>query len=71
MDGTYYRFRQIMALVEEFPNDFELGEAVRAYYWTNWKKESQNHMQLKIQFPEDTLEATDEDIDKVARRAED
>ena len=71
MDGTYYRFKEIMAMVEQFPNDMELGEAVRAYYWTNWKKVSHNHNQLKIEFPEDAVELKEEDIDKIARRAED
>lgn len=44
MDATYYRFRQIMKMVEEHPNDMELGEKVREYYWTDWKKESGNYL---------------------------
>jgi hypothetical protein len=70
MDGTYYKFKQIMELVEQHPNDFDLGEKVREIYW-NQRKEQQNPNQLKIQFPEDITEIADEDIDKIARRAED
>ncbi len=44
MDATYYRFRQIMKLVEEHPNDMQLGEKIREYYWTDWKKVSANHL---------------------------
>jgi hypothetical protein len=69
MDGTYYKFRKIMELVETFPNDMELGEAVRNYYWTNWQKQSQNHLQLKFDFGDEPI--IDADIDSVARRAED
>lgn len=70
MDGTYYKFKQIMELVEQHPNDFDLGEKVREIYW-NQRKEQQNPNQLKIQFPEDITEIADDDIDKIARRAED
>ena len=72
MDGTYYKFKQIMELVEQYPNDFELGEKVREIYWTNYRKEAQDPNQLTIQFPEDIQsEISEADIDKVARRAED
>lgn len=30
-------------LVEQYPNDMELGEAVRQYYWDNYKNEVPNH----------------------------
>jgi len=70
MDGTYYKFREIMELVEKYPNDFDLGEKVREIYW-NQRREQQNPNQLKIEFPEDTVELKEEDIDKIARRAED
>ena len=59
-----------MELVEQHPNDFDLGEKVREIYW-NQKRDQQNPNQLKIQFPEDIEEIADEDIDKIARRAED
>ena len=42
MDGTYYKFREIMAMVELTPNDMELGEAVRSYYHTNYKKHTRS-----------------------------
>jgi hypothetical protein len=70
MDGTYYKFREIMELVEKYPNDFDLGEKVREIYW-NQRREQQNPNQLKIEFPEDPVELQEEDIDKIARRAED
>jgi len=54
MDGTYYKFREIMAMVELTPNDMELGEAVRSYYHTNYKKQ-QDPNQLTIQFPEEEV----------------
>jgi len=59
-----------MELVEKYPNDFDLGEKVREIYW-NQRREQQNPNQLKIEFPEDTVELKEEDIDKIARRAED
>lgn len=55
MDGTYYKFREIMAMVELTPNDMELGEAVRSYYYTNYKKQQQDPNQLTIQFPEEEI----------------
>jgi len=69
MDGTYYKFRQIMALAEQHPNDMELGEKVREFYWAQ-KKTQANPNQLKIQFPDEEI-IEDTDIDKIARRAED
>lgn len=59
-----------MELVEKYPNDFDLGEKVREIYW-NQRREQQNPNQLKIEFPEDPVELQEEDIDKIARRAED
>jgi hypothetical protein len=70
MDGTYHKFKQIMELVEKYPNDFDLGEKVREIYW-NLRREQPNFNQLEIEFPENIQEFKDEDIDKVARRAED
>lgn len=55
MDGTYYKFTEIMAMVELTPNDMELGEAVRSYYHTNYKKQQQDPNQLTIQFPEEEV----------------
>jgi len=43
-----------MAMVELTPNDMELGEAVRSYYHTNYKKQ-QDPNQLTIQFPEEEV----------------
>ena len=56
-----------MALAEQHPNDMELGEKVREFYWAQ-KKTQADPNQLKIQFPDEEII---EDIDKVARRAED
>ena len=52
MDATYYKFKQIMELVEEYPNDFDLGGKVREIYW-NQRKEKQDPNQLEIEFPEE------------------
>lgn len=68
MDATYHRFRTIMKLVEEYPNDMELGEAVRSYYWTEWKKVSDNH--LTPPSP-NQLDLFDEDRENIARLGED
>ena len=72
MDATYHKFRTIMKLVEEYPNDMELGEAVRSYYWTEWKKVSDNHLTP----PEpptnpNQLDLFDEDRENIARLGED
>jgi hypothetical protein len=69
MDETYHRFRTIMKLVEEYPNDMELGEAVRSYYWTEWKKVSDNHLTPPTN--PNQLDLFDEDIENVARLGED
>lgn len=60
MDKTYYKFKQIMALVEEFPNDQELGSKVREVYWTQ-KQTKADPNQLTIPFPKDPIEILDED----------
>ena len=70
MDGTYYRFKEIMSLVEQNPNDMTLGGKVREYYWLNWKKQPSDPAQLKIKFPEDGLEE-DPNIDEIAQRGYD
>lgn len=70
MEGSYHKFKQIMALVELYPNDQELGAKVREEYWLNHKKSQQDPNQLRIDFPDDEI-IEDIDIDKVARRAED
>jgi hypothetical protein len=44
MDGTYYRFKQVMKLVEDTPNDSELGKKLREYYLKDWKPESKHHL---------------------------
>jgi len=53
MDGTYHKFKEIMTMVELTPNDMELGEAVRSYYYANYEKQQQDPNQLTIQFPEE------------------
>ena len=70
MDRPISNFKQIMDLVELYPNDQELGKNVRQVYWAQ-RNNVTNPNQLKIEFPEDTIELVDEDIDTVAQRAED
>ena len=43
---------QIQTLVEKFPNDMQLGEAVRRAYWEAKKAEQKDPKQLNI-FDED------------------
>ncbi len=68
MDGTYYKFKVIMQLVEQYPNDQELGAKVREEYWLNYKKSQQDPNQLRIDFPDDEI-VEDKDIDSIAHRA--
>ena len=68
MDGTYYKFKVIMQLVEQYPNDQELGAKVREEYWLNYKKNQQDPNQLRIDFPGDEI-VEDKDIDSIAHRA--
>ena len=68
MDGTYYKFKVIMQLVEQYPNDQELGAKVREEYWLNYKKNQQDPNQLRIDFPDDEI-VEDTDIDSIAHRA--
>ena len=70
MDKPINNFKQIMDLVELYPNDQELGKNVRQVYWAQ-RNNVTNPNQLKIEFPEDTIELVDEDIDTIAQRAED
>jgi hypothetical protein len=70
MDRPISNFKQIMDLVELYPNDQELGKNVRQVYWAQ-RNNVTNPNQLKIEFPEDTIELVDEDIDTIAQRAED
>jgi hypothetical protein len=70
MDRPISNFKQIMDLVELYPNDQELGKNVRQVYWAQ-RNNVTNPNQLKIEFPEDTIELIDEDIDTIAQRAED
>jgi len=70
MDRPISNFKQIMNLVELYPNDQELGKNVRQVYWAQ-RNNVTNPNQLKIEFPEDTIELIDEDIDTIAQRAED
>ncbi len=70
MDRPISNFKQIMDLVELYPNDQELGKNVRQVYWAQ-RNSVTNPNQLKIEFPEDTIELVDEDIDTIAQRAED
>tara|TARA_B100000900_G_C20201645_1_gene562100 strand:+ start:86 stop:259 length:174 start_codon:yes stop_codon:yes gene_type:complete len=39
---------QIKKLVEKFPNDQELGEAIRTLYWMERKKSSANPNQMNL-----------------------
>jgi len=68
MDKPINNFKQIMDLVELYPNDQELGKNVRQVYWAQ-RNNVTNPNQLKIEFPEDTIELVDEDIDTIAHRA--
>jgi len=68
MDRPISNFKQIMDLVELYPNDQELGKNVRQVYWAQ-RNNVTNPNQLKIEFPEDTIELVDEDIDTIAHRA--
>lgn len=68
MDRTYHKFSKIMTLVEQHPNDMELGQKVRELYWEQ-KQTKVDPNQLKIQFPEDSIVINDEDIDNIAHRA--
>jgi len=70
MDKPISNFKQIMDLVELYPNDQELGKNVRQVYWAQ-RNNVTDPNQLKIEFPEDTIELIDEDIDTIAQRAED
>ena len=70
MDKPINNFKQIMDLVELYPNDQELGKNVRQVYWAQ-RNNVTDPNQLKIEFPEDTIELVDEDIDTIAQRAED
>lgn len=45
---------QIQKLVEKFPNDMQLGEAVRRAYWEAKKAEQKDPTQLNIFDDEDT-----------------
>jgi hypothetical protein len=68
MDKPINNFKQIMDLVELYPNDQELGKNVRQVYWAQ-RNNVTDPNQLKIEFPEDTIELVDEDIDTIAHRA--
>ena len=45
---------QIQKLVEKFPNDMQLGEAVRRVYWEAKKAEQEDPNQLDLFDDEDT-----------------
>jgi len=68
MDKPINNFKQIMDLVELYPNDQELGKNVRQVYWAQ-RNNVTDPNQLKIEFPEDTIELVDEYIDTIAHRA--
>lgn len=70
MDRPISNFKQIMDLVEQYPNDQELGKNVREVYWAQ-RNNAVDLNQLRIEFPEVAIELVDEDIDTVAQRAED
>jgi uncharacterized protein (UPF0147 family) len=52
MDKPISNFKQIMDLVEQYPNDQELGKNVRQVYWEQ-RKNVKNPNQLNI-FDEDS-----------------
>jgi hypothetical protein len=64
MDKPISNFKQLMELVELYPNDQELGKRVRVVYWEQ-RKNITDPNQLEIPFNY----ATDEDIDTVANRS--
>jgi hypothetical protein len=64
MDKPISNFKQLMELVELYPNDQELGKRVRVVYWEQ-RKNITDPNQLEIPFNY----ATDEDIDAVANRS--
>lgn len=70
MDKPISNFKHIMDLVEQYPNDQELGKNVREVYWAQ-RNNVTDPNQLTIEFPEVAIELVDEDIDTVAQRAED
>lgn len=70
MDKPISNFKQIMDLVEQYPNDQELGKNVREVYWTQ-RNNTIDPNQLRIEFTEVAIELVDEDIDTIAQRAED
>jgi len=70
MDRPISNFKQIMDLVEQYPNDQELGKNVREVYWTQ-RNNPVDPNQLTIEFTEVAIELVDEDIDTIAQRAED
>jgi len=62
MDKPIINFKQIMDLVEQYPNDQELGGKVREIYWEQRKKVT-NLNQLNL--------FEDPDRESVARLGED
>ena len=52
MDKPINNFKQIMDLVELYPNDQELGKNVRQVYWAQ-RNNVTDPNQLKINFPEE------------------
>ena len=70
MDRPISNFKQIMDLVEQYPNDQELGKNVREAYWAQ-RNNTIDPNQLTIEFTEVAIELVDEDIDTIAQRAED
>ena len=67
MDKPISNFKKIMDLVEQYPNDQELGGKVREIYWEQ-REPVTNPNQLRIQFPDEEL-IEDKDIDSIAHRA--
>ena len=67
MDKPISNFKKIMDLVEQYPNDQELGGKVREIYWEQ-REPVANPNQLRIQFPDEEL-IEDKDIDSIAHRA--
>ena len=67
MDKPISNFKQIMDLVEQYPNDQILGGKVREIYWEQ-REPVANPNQLRIQFPDEEL-IEDKDIDSIAHRA--
>lgn len=64
---------EIMALVEKYPNDMELGEQIRQIYWQSkgLNEVVQHDNQLKMFSDNEILKDVDGDIESVASLGQD